>query len=35
LHQMKRGYPKITRISALDWKAYIIAVPERKISLLT
>jgi len=35
LHQMKRGYPRITRISTLDWKAYIIAVPERKFSLLT
>jgi len=35
LHQMKRGYPKITRISALDWKAYIIAVPKQKISILT
>ena len=35
LHQMKRGYPKVTRISALDWKAYIIAVPEQKINLLT
>jgi len=35
LHQMKRGYPKITRISALDWKAYIIAVPKRKADLLT
>jgi FkbM family methyltransferase len=35
LHQMKRGYPKITRISALDWKAYIIAIPKRKADLLT
>jgi FkbM family methyltransferase len=35
VHQMKRGYPKVTHISALDWKAYIIAVPEHKINLLT
>lgn len=35
VHQMKRGYPKVTHISTLDWKAYIIAVPEQKINLLT
>ena len=35
VHQMRRGYPKVTHISALDWKAYIIAVPEQKINLLT
>jgi len=35
VHQMRRGYPKITQISALDWKAYIIAIPEQKINLLT
>ena len=35
VHQMRRGYPKITQISALDWKAYIIAIPEQKTNLLT
>ena len=35
VHKMRRGYPKITHVSALDWKAYIIAVPEQKIDLLT
>jgi FkbM family methyltransferase len=35
VHQMTHGYPKITRISKLDWKTYIIAVPELKINLLT
>ena len=35
VHQMKHGYPKVTRINTLDWKAYIIAVPEQKINLLT
>jgi len=35
VHQMRRGYPKVTQISTLDWKAYIIAVPEQKINLLT
>ena len=35
VHQMKRGYPKVTNINTLDWKAYIIAVPEQKIDLLT
>jgi len=35
MHQMKHGYPKVTLISVLDWKAYIIAVPEHKINLLT
>jgi FkbM family methyltransferase len=35
VHQMKRGYPKVTNINALDWKAYIIAIPEQKIDQLT
>ena len=35
VHQMKRGYPKVTSISARDWKAYIIAVPEQQINLFT
>ena len=35
VHKMRHGYPKVTHISALDWKAYIIAVPEQKIDLLT
>ena len=35
VHQMRRGYPKVTHISSLDWKAYIIAVPEQKINQLT
>jgi len=35
IHQMRRGYTKITQISALDWKAYIIAIPEQKNNLLT
>jgi len=35
VHQMRHGYPKVKHIGSLDWKAYIIAVPEQKISLLT
>lgn len=35
VHKMKRGYSKVTHINALNWKAYIIAVPEEEINLLT
>jgi len=35
VHQMRHGYPKVTLVSSLNWKAYIIAVPDQKTSLLT
>ena len=35
VHQMRHGYPKVTLISSLSWKAYIIAVSDQKTSLLT
>lgn len=30
IHQMRPGFPKINRIETLDWKAYIIAVPQHQ-----
>lgn len=28
IHQMRSGIPEVTSLDALDWKAYIVAIPE-------
>ena len=33
LHQMKHGYPHIQSLQELDWKAYVVALPQSKLSI--
>jgi len=35
IHRMKRGYVKVDRVNDLDWKAYIIALPEEHVGRLS
>ena len=33
LHRMRSGYPRINSLQELDWKAYVVALPEQDSSL--
>ena len=35
IHELKRGFPRVSHIDALDWKAYIAALPESINAQLT
>jgi len=35
IHELKRGYPQVSSVGALGWKAYIVAVAETQSALLT
>lgn len=35
IHELKRGYPRVSSVDALNWKAYIVAIAGTQSALLT